>query len=160
MLTQEQNDWINKRVPRAKWHSENGVINIDGDFRLSYYEIDNKLPVQFGKITGNFYCHNNSLLSFKGFPSEIGGNCWLHYNRFTSLDGIPQNVGGTFCYFSNPFILNDKLFEDIKRTGGHNKIDDYNILMQQLKNQIPIQFGVTDKNVIEEIWQSYMKIFE
>ena len=78
--------------------NEDGTIDVDGDVRL-YNKVLNRLPLKFGKVSGNFYCGNNELKSLEGSPREVGGDFFCHSNQLTSLEGSPRSVGGYFyCY--------------------------------------------------------------
>ena len=62
-----------------QWLDEMGVINyvinkdltvdVKGDVNLSYKNLK-ELPVQFGKVKGNFFCSNNQLKSLKGAQTD------------------------------------------------------------------------------------------
>jgi hypothetical protein len=77
-----------------------GVVHVVGDV-----DIPNKgltsIPVQFGYVSGNFYCRANLLDSLEGCPNEVGGNFDCGYNELTSLKGCPREVGGDFNCISN-----------------------------------------------------------
>lgn len=164
-LTKKQIDFINMSVeinswtPTTNWTYENGVVNVDGDVNFVEGYVGT-IPVQFGKVTGGFYCNWNDLTSLRGCPYEVGTTfeCWQ--NKLTSLEYIPKKIGEQIYCHPNKFILNDKLFEDIRDIGGKKKIGDYDALMMRLFEQIPIQFGITDKKIITGIWRSYLDILE
>ena len=80
--------------------NEDGTIDVDGDVNLSGKNID-KLPLKFGKVTGNFNCSYNQLTSLEGSPSEVGGDFICYQNKLTSLEGSPSRVGGSFYCSSN-----------------------------------------------------------
>lgn len=155
-LTNEQIEWLNSFVD-GTWKYENGIVNVKGDINLQNEQLIT-IPVQFGIVTGYFSCAINNLISLKGCPSDIGGHFHCYENKLTSLEYMPSEIEGYIYCDSNPFILNDKLFRDLARIDGLVKIDDD--LLNQLRNDIPFQFGITDKNVIKQIWQSYMDILE
>ena len=54
------------------------------------------MPVQFGKVNGNFYCEDNQVVSLQGAPTRVGGNFWCGINQLVSLQGAPTQVGGNF----------------------------------------------------------------
>jgi len=76
-----------------------GTVDIDGDVDLSALKLK-KLPFQFGKVTGYFYCSSNRLTSLQGAPESVGRDFWCANNLLTSLQGAPKSVGGSF-YCSN-----------------------------------------------------------
>jgi hypothetical protein len=78
-----------------------GVVHVVGDV-----DIPNKgltsIPVQFGYVSGNFYCGGNLFASLYGCPELVGGNFYCGGNQLTSLEGCPKEVGGSFdCRQSN-----------------------------------------------------------
>jgi len=78
-----------------------GSIDVDGSVNLSYQKLT-KLPLNFNRVTGNFYCHNNRLTSLEGGPKEVGEYFSCHDNRLTSLEGGPKEVGVYFFCYNNP----------------------------------------------------------
>jgi hypothetical protein len=77
-----------------------GTIDVDGDVVMSEYKLT-KLPIKFGKVSGNFYCSDNKLTSLSGAPLEVGGGFSCSRNQLTSLEGSPSEVGGDFyCSFN------------------------------------------------------------
>lgn len=177
-LTQEQIKFLNGCTD-GEWEYKDGFVNVKGDVFLSHTDIE-ILPVQFGHVSGDFNCQNNELTTLKGCPYEVGHSFWCDSNQLTSFRGCPPKINGDFgCTFNkfttldylpvisnfiyltpNPLILNDKLFNDLRRIGGKEIIGEYERTMKDLKEQIPIQFGITDESIITEIWQSYMNILE
>ncbi len=78
-----------------------GLVDVDGDVNLIYKDLT-KLPLQFGRVTGNFYCFDLGLTTLEGAPEEVGGNFWCHDNKLTTLEGGPKEVcGDFFCYYNN-----------------------------------------------------------
>ncbi len=59
------------------------------------------LPLQFGLVTGDFWCDQNLLTSLEGAPIEVGGGFYCHKNDLTSLQGAPQKVGNIFDCATN-----------------------------------------------------------
>ena len=103
---------------------KNGVYNVDGDVLLCSSKKVEKLPVKFGKVTGDFYCHINKLTSLEGCPTHIGGSLYCHYNNLISLKGCPKYVGGNFWCYENKLT---SLEGSLTSIGGdfacyHNKL--------------------------------------
>ena len=86
---------ICKKYRIENWTIEDGLVNVDGNVDL-YYENLNKLPLNFGEVTGYFDCFNNNLTSLEGCPKRVGGNFRCSDNKLTSLKGSPEKVGGEF----------------------------------------------------------------
>jgi hypothetical protein len=89
-----------------KWDIENytinpdGTVDVDGNVYLSGQGLK-KLPLKFGKVTGDFYCGHNRLTTLEGSPKEVGGFFSCGYNQLTTLEGAPKEVGGDFYCNNN-----------------------------------------------------------
>lgn len=83
-----------------------GTIDVEGDVHLSHQGLT-KLPLQFGKVSGNFNCYGcyisseNRFTSLEGCPNYVGGNFSCVANFFKTLKGCPNYVGGMFDCRSN-----------------------------------------------------------
>ena len=75
--------------------NDDGSIDVDGDVTLSRKKLT-KIPFNFGKVSGCFYCYNNKLTSLKGAPNNVGEGFYCNNNQLTSLEGVPNTVGGYF----------------------------------------------------------------
>lgn len=83
---------------------EKGFVNKKGDLYVNSYQLkDGKLPLKFGKVTGDFIfkdCPN--LTSLEGSPEWVRGKFYCGYTKLTNLIGGPKWVGGTFdCSYSH-----------------------------------------------------------
>ena len=70
-----------------------------GDVDLYDYLNENKLdklPLKFGKVTGDFNCAFNKLTTLEGVPDYVGMNFYCNNNKLTSLEGSPEYVGWDF----------------------------------------------------------------
>ena len=72
-----------------------GLVNVNGDVIL-YKQHLYELPIQFGRVTGDFNCYDNRLLTLKGCPSYVGGDFICSGNRLSTLKGCPTEVCGCF----------------------------------------------------------------
>jgi hypothetical protein len=78
------------------------TIDVDGDVYLPNKLGDmEKLPVKFGKVSGNFWCSGNNLTTLEGCPNYVGGSFYCEYNNLTTLEGCPRYVGGNFYCSDN-----------------------------------------------------------
>jgi hypothetical protein len=85
--------------------NSSGLVDVDGNVYLSGQRLS-KLPLKFGRVTGNFNCSNNQLTSLEGCPTEIGDIFFCYNNKLTSLEGSPTEIGGNFfCYFNRLISL-------------------------------------------------------
>jgi hypothetical protein len=92
----EIRDWLHS-VEVYDYDICGGVVHVVGNVNL-YSKSLTSIPVQFGYVSGHFYCSNknNQLKSLEGCPSEVGGDFYCSYNELTSLKGGPMEVGGSF----------------------------------------------------------------
>ena len=71
--------------------------NLDNNILKDFVSDDKDgFIINFGKVTGNFYCFELGITSLKGAPQEVGGDFYCSGNYFTSLKGAPKEVGGNF----------------------------------------------------------------
>jgi hypothetical protein len=92
---------ICKKYNITNWTlNPDGTVDVDGSVYLSGQRLS-KLPLKFGRVTGDFKCYSNQLTSLEGCPTEIGGDFECYSNQLTSLEGCPTEIGGSFwCYYN------------------------------------------------------------
>ena len=56
-----------------------GTVDVKGSVNLSHKNL-NRLPLKFGKVSGNFYCYNNQLTTLEGCPTSVGGGFYCSRN--------------------------------------------------------------------------------
>lgn len=121
-----------------KYEIKNHVINSDGsvdvygDVNISHYGLT-KIPLKFGKVSGDFKCNHNWISILKGCPNSVGGGFNCSGNRLSSLEGAPIFVGKYFFCYNN--ILDS--FE-----GFQGNVDGFNI----------------KDNPVHEIWKLFKDI--
>lgn len=75
-----------------------GTVDIEGNFNCSRMELESleELGLKIQKVSGGFYCYDNSLTSLKGAPESVGEDfsCWS--NLLASLEFAPKSVGESF----------------------------------------------------------------
>ena len=90
---------ICKKYAIENWSiNSEGLVDVDGgvDIMSRYFT---RLPLNFGYVSGDFFCNDNELTSLHGSPREVGGNFDCVTNYLTSLEGCPQKVGrGFYCW--------------------------------------------------------------
>jgi hypothetical protein len=91
---------ICKKYGIENYTINNGVVDVNGDVNLDD-KVLTKIPLNFGVVSGNFWCSNNKLTSLEGCPSHVGGKFYCSYNKLTSLEGCPSHVGGNFWCNNN-----------------------------------------------------------
>ena len=96
IISKEYNDeiWSLCRTYGIKGYSINkdGSIDVAGDVDLYSRNLD-KLPLRFGKVSGNFICSHNKLTTLEGCPSVVGEIFDCEHNLLTSLEHSPTKVG-------------------------------------------------------------------
>jgi len=76
------------------------TIDVNGDVDL-WNKLGDKLPVKFGKVSGEFFCCENKLTTLEGCPNYISGSFYCFGNKLTTLEGCPKYVGSYFNCHSN-----------------------------------------------------------
>lgn len=87
--------WL-KHVGIKHYYIDKNMI-VDVYQKVDLYDKNLKIiPVQFGKVYGDFNCERNRLFSLKGCPQIVKGyfNCGI--NNLKSLKYCPEEVGGRF----------------------------------------------------------------
>jgi len=105
-LNKEQIEFLDQ-FTKGRWtlNEETGLVDIEGDFDCCRKNLTDFKGVRFGVVTGDFYCHDNSLTSLEGAPQEVGKYFDCSNNSLTSLVGAPKKVGRSF-YCSNNSLTN------------------------------------------------------
>jgi hypothetical protein len=93
--------------------NSDGLVDVNGNVNL-YNQGLTEIPLQFGRVTGDFYCDRNKLTTLKGTPHRVGGRFDCDDNRLTSLEFCPRSVGGGFYCLWN----NIREFTGLKYIGG------------------------------------------
>lgn len=102
-----------------------GKVNVFGSVKISDTKL-RKLPLRFGKVTGNFHCYLNNLKTLKGSPNKVGGDFNCSGNKLKTLMYAPQEVAGDF--FCQENILE-------KLDGAPQIINgNFNCFLNNLKN--------------------------
>ena len=96
-LTEEQIEWLDECADGEwKLNRQTGLINVVGDFDCSGQGLTDLKGVRFGKVNGDFYCHDNELTTLEGAPQSVKGDFSCERNQLTTLVGAPQTVSGSF----------------------------------------------------------------
>ena len=127
-------------------------IDVNDGVDLSNKNLD-KIPLKFNKVSGNFNCGNNQLISLEGSPKEVGSWFFCNDNKLITLEGGPEKVnsgfictgnnlvnligspkyvGGDFYCYGNKLI---SLEGAPKEIGGHSIIGDP--VKRQIINYLP-----------------------
>lgn len=80
---------------------KDGFLDVHGDVYITGTKLE-ELPLRFGKIYGDFWCHLNELTTLKKAPYFVGGDFNCYGNKLTSLEFGPSQVGGFYsCHENN-----------------------------------------------------------
>jgi len=102
ILTQDQKEFLDKcTIGTWSLNPSTGLVDVEGDFDCSRYDLKDFLGVRFGKVWGKFDCDSNYIKSLEGAPQTVRGGFSCSYNNLTYLEGAPQTVGGDFTCHGN-----------------------------------------------------------
>jgi hypothetical protein len=81
--------WLDEMDVKKYIINDNLTIDVNGYLNL-YNRNLIRLPdyIKFGKVSINFTCHYNNLISLEGCPIEVNGDFWCMHNKkqFTKED--------------------------------------------------------------------------
>jgi len=114
--------------------NEDGSIDVDGNVNL-YDKKLKVLPLNFRKVSGDFYCNYNQLISLEGAPHTIGENFDCNNNQLTTLEGAPQRVGGGFDCGYNQLTSLEGVPQRVGKyfSCGNNKLKNIDYLPKYYK---------------------------
>ncbi len=126
-----------------------GSIDVDGDIDLRYRTLY-KLPLNFNRVNGSFFCYGNSLSNLENSPVEVNGDFDCYDSSIKSLIGSPIIVRKDLILTDNPISIVDSSIE----VYGDIHIDDTNFddkikSLSQDKLRILFEHGV-DYNIFDK----------
>ena len=125
--------------------SEDGLVDVDGDVYLSSVGLT-KLPLKFGKVTGDFNCNDNQLITLEGSPREVGGDFYCNNNQLITLEGSPREVTGDFYCNNNKLIT---LEGGPREVGGNfNCYDNQLITLEGSPREVGGDFNCNSNQLI------------
>ena len=133
----EIQQWLDKMEIEDYTINEDLTVDVDGNVDLVKKGLT-ELPIQFGKVTGDFDCYSNNLESLKGSPKVVEGGFDCSHNQLTTLEGCPEIVEGWFYCEKN----NLTSFEYLPLSVGGYLIHD------GIEEQ-----GITESATLEELHQ-------
>ena len=114
---------IDKWIQNLKGiRNADGTIDVKGDVNLYKWNKISELPIQFGKVTGNFFCWGIGLTSLKGSPKVVGGHFTCNGNQLTSLKNAPKVVGGNFSCENNKSKFTEADVKAVSNVKGMIKV--------------------------------------
>jgi hypothetical protein len=83
-----------------------GTYDYNGHLYFKYMGLKSldEIPIRFRKVSGDFSCSANQLISLQGAPSVVGEDFDCSSNQLISLQYAPSYVGIDFRYFFNDFL--------------------------------------------------------
>lgn len=98
--------WLNEMGIDSPWTiNDNLTVDVDGSVDLSNQGLV-EIPIQFGKVSGDFICSNNNLTSLKGCPKVVEEDYFCNDNQLTTLKGAPEIIEDSFyCERNNLLSL-------------------------------------------------------
>jgi len=96
-LSPQQQDFLD-RYTEGTWsvNPATGLVDVQGKFNCYGRGLKSLYGIQFGQVTGDFWCNSNLLTSLAGAPQTVVGSFYCDENLLTSLVGAPQTVAGGF----------------------------------------------------------------
>jgi len=96
-LNESLKNRVNKKCNKYQiknWSlNSEGLVDVEGSVYLRGLGLS-RIPLKFGKVTGDFYCNDNQLTSLEGCPSYVGMGFYCGHNKLNSLEGCPKHIGG------------------------------------------------------------------
>lgn len=91
--------------------------NLTVDVNASVYLSDKNLtfiPIQFGIVSGDFFCDGNNLTSLLGLPHLIKKDLYCNHNKLTSLEGLSKEIHGAINCSNNPIQVDSYIESQFK----------------------------------------------
>lgn len=118
-----------------------GIYNVKGGIDLSSIKepfrsqirSSGKLPVKFGKVTGDFFAVDLGLKTLENSPTEVGGAFIVSNNKLKTLNGGPTKVGGQYNVLDNPEL------RDTTAAPDKNKLVTDSMNLQEVVTKLTIK---------------------
>lgn len=123
---EETKDWLDSMELKNYTINDDLTVDVDGSVYLDNKSLW-KIPVQFRKVHGYFYCNDNYLASIKGSPRFVKSGFYCYKNQLSNLKYSPKNE---MQYFSCGYNKLTSL------KGCPKKVYDFRCNYNKLKNLI------------------------
>ena len=137
----------------------NGLVDVKANVYMGNMNLD-IIPIQFRKISGNFWCNDNNLTSLKGLESlesvggwfscsnnnltslkglenleQVGDNFWCNDNNLTSLKGLDnlESLGRSLWCGNNFLCIEDR---DIHKDNPGYNTTDIELIAQRFADKV------------------------
>lgn len=102
----ETEKWLDKHGVVGYTIDDDLTVDVEGSVNISEIKL-REIPIQFGKVSGDFNCSGNILTTLKGCPKEVGGSFTCARNHLFSLEHGPKVIGADY-YCDHNYLLNLK----------------------------------------------------
>lgn len=93
--------WLDSMLIENYTINENLTVDVKGDVNIANADLW-EMPFKFGRVTGDFNCSHNRLITLKGCPDYVGEDFDCSYNILQTLLHTPKYIGGRYYYGINP----------------------------------------------------------
>lgn len=83
--------WLDKRRIKNYIINDDLTVDVNGNVQIDDKSIT-EIPVQFGKVSGDFNISYNNFTTLKGCPHSVGADFICSSNKLTSLKFSPKIV--------------------------------------------------------------------
>jgi hypothetical protein len=154
-LTPDQVKWLEAMDITDYSVDDEGFVNVYGNVDISDKDLIS-IPVKFGYVSGDFYCHFNKLTSLQGSPREVGGRFSCGFTAIKTLQGAPTEIGGGFFCSSNKLT---SLQGGPKEVGGRFDCNNNTLTsLQGAPREVGGDFNCNNNNFKSEPDHSFIKI--
>ena len=139
-------NWLHLQSIKNFTIDSNGVVDVNDNVLIQSRM--RSLPIQFGTVTGNFYCEEVDLYTLKGAPHTVGKVFSCSYNlNLRSLEYAPSNTESFHSYSTDIISLHNihKTVKSISRKFiGNHEISSSVLGLLLIKNldEVDINYEV------------------
>lgn len=165
--------WLNENRINDYFINDDLTVDVNDDVYLIGKGLT-EIPIQFGKVTGHFFCRDNKLTTLKGSPYYVGGSFYCDDNLLTSLEYCPKYIGYNLDVSYNKLsnLINDieVIYGDIEIS--NNEYLPFEIISFFEKRSVRVLFdnqdnygiwnsdGSLNKGRFEFLMNDYVKLYK
>ena len=103
------------------WNPATRAVDVSGFVNLAGKGLT-KLPFQFGRVGGGFYCADNRLTNLQGAPREVGRNFHFSTDSLVDVSALRGcKIKGTL-YLDGPRADQERVTKLLRAQGYRGKI--------------------------------------
>lgn len=137
-------EWLDKVGVENYTINDDLTVDVNDNVNICHSDLW-EIPIQFGRIYGNFDCGHNNLTTLKGCPIYVEESFACTYNKLHSLLYTPKYIGYRFYYGSNPLP---------------SKLNDFNVPMAVYKYQEEYGIWNVDGSFNLSRWNMFIEDYE